>query len=206
MKQPLVLLALAGVSTLALAASSVPAARHRYLIERTFPAHALDGLDDAAKAQVNAHNAAVEVAWIRSYANAEKTKTFCLYEGPSEAAVREAARRNALPVDAVVEVPVDLDSGLAPRARHPENLRRYVVERTFAPGALDGLDAEAKLAVNSRNDELGVRWVQSYANADRTKTWCIYEGPSEAAVRQAAQRNGLPIDRIVEVPVDLTPR
>jgi uncharacterized protein DUF4242 len=81
---------------------------HRYVIERTFPAGALDGLDEAAKAQVNANNAAVGVHWIKSYANAERTKTFCVYEGPSEDAIRQAAALNHLPVDSITEVPVDL--------------------------------------------------------------------------------------------------
>lgn len=83
-------------------------AMHRYVIERTFPAGALDGLDEAAKARVNANNATVGVHWIKSFANAERTKTFCVYEGPSEDAIREAAALNNLPVDSVTEVPVDL--------------------------------------------------------------------------------------------------
>ena len=83
-------------------------ATHRYVIERSFPAGALDGLDEAAKAQVNANNASVNVHWIRSYANAERTKTFCVYEGPSEDAIRQAAALNHLPVDSITEVPVDL--------------------------------------------------------------------------------------------------
>ena len=81
---------------------------HRYLIERTFPAGALEGLDAATKAKVNGNNASVGVKWIQSYANADKTKTFCVYEGPSEAAVRKAAELNKLPVDSVMEVPVTL--------------------------------------------------------------------------------------------------
>ncbi len=83
-------------------------ATHRYLIERTFPAGALDGLDDAAKAQVNANNASVGVHWINSFANADRTRTFCIYEGPSESAIRQAAALNQLPVDRITEVPVDL--------------------------------------------------------------------------------------------------
>jgi hypothetical protein len=189
-----------------LLAETGTAARQRYLIERTFPAGALDGLDAAAKAKVNANNAAVDVAWVRSYANADRTKTFCVYEGPSEAAVRAAASRNGLPVDRVAAIPVDLDPGPQAAARLGAQNRRYVVERTFAPGALAGLDDATKRTVNGNNAELGVRWIRSYANADRTKTWCIYEGPSEQAVRAAAEKNGLPIDRIVEAPVDLTPQ
>jgi len=52
------------------------AAAHRYVIERTFPAGALDGLDAAIKAKVNANNAKFGVHWVMSYANAAKTKTY----------------------------------------------------------------------------------------------------------------------------------
>jgi len=50
------------------------------------------------------------------------------------------------------------------------------------------------------------RWVYSYANADKTKTFCIYEGPDEKSIRQAASANKIPVDYIVEIPVVLTPR
>ena len=80
-------------------------ALHRYLIERTFPKGALDGLDAAGKKKINATNKASGVRWVMSYANAEKTKTFCIYEAPSEAAIRDAAKANAIPVDSVMEVP-----------------------------------------------------------------------------------------------------
>ena len=69
---------------------------------------ALDGLDAAGKAQINAINARYQVHWLMSYANASKTRTFCVYEGPSEQAVRQAAAANHIPVDAVTEVPVTL--------------------------------------------------------------------------------------------------
>lgn len=83
---------------------------------------------------------------------------------------------------------------------------RYVVERTFAPGALDGLNAALKAKVNGNNARFGVHWLMSYANAAKTKTYCIYEGPSEGAIREAATANGLPVDSITEVPVTLMPQ
>jgi hypothetical protein len=76
-------------------------------------------------------------------------------------------------------------------------VHRYVIERTFPAGALEGLDAATKEKVNSNNASVGVRWVQSYANAAKTKTYCIYEGPSEAAVRKAAELNKLPVDSVM---------
>jgi len=80
----------------------------RYLIKRTFPACALDGLDRAAKDKVNAINAEHDVKWIHSYATADKITTFCIYEGPSEQAVRAAGTANGLPVDEIFPVPVTL--------------------------------------------------------------------------------------------------
>lgn len=180
------------------------AAPHRYMVERTFPAGALAGLDAAGKASVNANNAELGVSWIRSYANADLTKTWCVYEGPSAAAVRAAAVKNAIPVDDLIEIPVDLDPG--PLPTQPKPARRYMVERTFPAGALDGLDAAGKIQVNANNAALGVEWVGSYANADKTKTFCVYEAPNAQAIRDAAAKNGIPADLVTEVPVDLLPR
>jgi hypothetical protein len=36
---------------------------------------------------------------------------------------------------------------------------------------------------------------------DRTKSWCVYDGPSEDAIRKSAARNQLPIDNITPVRV-----
>jgi hypothetical protein len=94
----------------------------------------------------------------------------------------------------------------ADAAHAAPTMHRYVIERTFPAGALAGLDAATKAKVNSNNASLGVRWVQSYANAAKTKTYCVYEGPSEAAVRKAAELNGLPVDEVMEVPVTLLPK
>jgi hypothetical protein len=181
---------------------------HRYVIERTFPLHALEGLDAATKAKVNANNASVGVRWVRSYANEDQTKTYCVYEGPSEDAVRQAAKLNGLPVDRVTEVPVELDPGsmasaspVAAEARHT-----FVIERTFAPGALDGLDDKAKASVNANNARFGVNWITSYANADQTRTYCICEGPDEAAIRKAASANGIPVDSVTQVSTVLLPQ
>jgi hypothetical protein len=93
----------------------------------------------------------------------------------------------------------------APGAK-PAAVHRYLVERTFPAGALDGLNAEVKQKVNTNNASVGVRWVQSYANKDKTKTYCVYEGPSEESVRKAAALNALPVDSITEIPVTLTPQ
>ena len=47
----------------------------------------------------------------------------------------------------------------------------------------------------------GVTWVHSYVNPEKTKTFCIYDGPSPEAIRTVAERNKLPVDKITEVSV-----
>jgi len=95
----------------------------------------------------------------------------------------------------------------APAVQAPKaGMHRYMVVRTFPAGALAGLDAKAKKSVNQCNSTHNVRWVHSYANADKTKTFCIYDGPNEQAIRDAAAGNKIPVDEIIEIPVVLKPK
>ncbi len=73
------------------AADSAGGTTHRYVIERTSPAGALNGLDAATKAKVNANNASVGVSWVKSFANADRTKTYWSTKGPAR--IRFARRR-----------------------------------------------------------------------------------------------------------------
>ena len=127
--------------------------------------------------------------------------TYSLYEAPSADAVRKAAALNELTVTNVNEAPVDLDSETDARSgKLPAGMHRYMIERTFPAGALAGLDSATKAKVNATNSKFGAQWVTSYANSDETKTYCIYNAADEAAVRAAAKANGLPVDKITEVP------
>jgi Protein of unknown function (DUF4242) len=81
---------------------------------------------------------------------------------------------------------------------------RYVVERTFPEGlgiAPSPEGAAACRAVVERNLDGGVTWLCSYVSVDDGATFCVYEAPSPEAIRRAAQRNGLPVDRIIQVRV-----
>jgi hypothetical protein len=81
---------------------------------------------------------------------------------------------------------------------------RYVIERTFKNGLsipITNEGAETCRSVVDVNGDLGVTWVHSYVSKDHTKTYCVYDGPSEDAIRKAAERNGLPVDSIFEVSV-----
>jgi len=81
---------------------------------------------------------------------------------------------------------------------------RYLIERTFPdrlaiPAGSDG--ADACRAVIARNEADGVTWIHSYVSEDRTKTFCVYDGPSPEAIRKTATTNQLPVDQLTEVRV-----
>ena len=83
-------------------------------------------------------------------------------------------------------------------------MARYLVERTFPDGlAIPVNDAGANvcLTVVGNNLKDDVTWVHSYVTEDKKKTFCIYDAPSPEAIRQAAQRNNLPVDSITQVSV-----
>lgn len=79
---------------------------------------------------------------------------------------------------------------------------RYLIERTFQqefdiPGPSSS--EQARRLFSENNSHFGVIWIQSHVSPDRKKSYCLYEAPTPEAVRLAAQRNGLPVDRITEV-------
>jgi Protein of unknown function (DUF4242) len=81
---------------------------------------------------------------------------------------------------------------------------RYLVERMFPqglgiPGGAKG--AQLCLGVVERNADSGVTWLHSYVSEDRSRTFCVYDGPSPEAIRKTAARNDLPIERITQVRV-----
>ncbi len=73
----------------------------------------------------------------------------------------------------------------------------FLIERTFADQLQ--MDREGVVATQAVNDEVGVDWVYSFLSADKKKTYCLYEAPSAEAVRESAERLGIPADVIIEV-------
>jgi hypothetical protein len=81
---------------------------------------------------------------------------------------------------------------------------RYLVERSFPDGFLlptGGEGTQRYQDVVERNADDGVTWLHSYVSDDRTRTFCLYDGPSPEAIRKQAARNRLPVDRITQVRV-----
>lgn len=83
-------------------------------------------------------------------------------------------------------------------------MTRYLVEQTFAEPLNAPADADGTQWVQTilGNDALDrVTWIHSYVSADGRRAYCLCDAPSPEAVRRAAMRNGLPVDRITEVRV-----
>ena len=92
----------------------------------------------------------------------------------------------------------------ATRDRAGGSMPRYLVERTFVDGL--GIEASAAGALRcrelvERNEDAQVTWLHSYVSADGQTAFCVYEAPGPEAIRRAASRNGLPVDRIVRIRV-----
>jgi len=81
---------------------------------------------------------------------------------------------------------------------------RYLVERTYPdqfdiPLDEDGVQRCQTILANDAVEH--VTWLYSYVSLDKRKTIWVCDAPAPEAVRRAAQRNGLPLDRITEVRV-----
>jgi hypothetical protein len=74
----------------------------RYLIERNFAEEL--GLTKETVQSFNRVNEEEGVAWVFSFLSADKKKTFCLYEAQNPEAIRAAARRLKIPIDAIIEI------------------------------------------------------------------------------------------------------
>ncbi|MDX1379885.1 MAG: DUF4242 domain-containing protein [Xanthomonadales bacterium] len=73
----------------------------------------------------------------------------------------------------------------------------YMIERNFADQL--SVSPEAADTIKRINGEVGVQWLISFLSADKRKTYCLYEASSPEAIREAAQRVGVPADVIIEV-------
>lgn len=73
-----------------------------YMIERTFADQLeMSGDDVRLIEEINSDEG---VRWLFSFLSADRRRTYCLYEAPSPEAIRAAAQRGDIPVDAIVEV------------------------------------------------------------------------------------------------------
>lgn len=82
---------------------------------------------------------------------------------------------------------------------------RYIIERTTGALTSEQLEAAGKKSKEVVERMDGVVWVRSYVSDVEGKIYCEYDAPDEAAVRRHAELAGLPVDRISEVSLEISP-
>ncbi len=83
-------------------------------------------------------------------------------------------------------------------------MQTYVILRRSAWADAPELGVAAEVSTRVGNEEMpdDVRWIRSYVLSEtdgRLGTVCIYQGTSEGAVREHAERAGLACDEVIAV-------
>jgi hypothetical protein len=82
---------------------------------------------------------------------------------------------------------------------------RYIIERSVPPLSREQLEAAGRRSVEVLGGMPDVRWIRSYVSDIEGKIYCEYDAPSAEAIREHARRAGLPVDRISEVALEISP-
>jgi hypothetical protein len=82
---------------------------------------------------------------------------------------------------------------------------RYIIERSVPALSREELDTAARRSIAVIEGMPGVRWIRSYISAAEGKIYCEYDAPNPEAILEHARRAGLPVDRISEVSLEISP-
>ncbi|MGH7623468.1 MAG: DUF4242 domain-containing protein [Gemmatimonadaceae bacterium] len=82
---------------------------------------------------------------------------------------------------------------------------RYLIERTVGTITREELEAASRKSMAAVASMPGIVWIRSYVSDTDGKIYCEYDAPSPEAVREHARRAGLPVDRITEVALEISP-
>ena len=82
---------------------------------------------------------------------------------------------------------------------------RYIIERSVPALTQDQLAEAARKSINTLADMPGVKWIRSYVSDAEGKIYCEYDAPSVEAILEHARRAGLPVDRVSQVSIEISP-
>lgn len=82
---------------------------------------------------------------------------------------------------------------------------RFLIERTVGTLTREQIDAGSRRSIEVLDGMPDVVWIRSYYSAAEGKIYCEYEAPNMEAIREHARRAGLPVDRILEVSLEISP-
>jgi len=72
------------------------------------------------------------------------------------------------------------------------------------------MSQEELQAVSKRSNQVisemtGIVWIKSYISESEGKIFCEYDAPNEEAIREHARRAGLPVDKISQIALEISP-
>lgn len=82
---------------------------------------------------------------------------------------------------------------------------RYIIERAVPALSQADLAAAARRSIEVLAEMPEVKWIRSYVSDAEGKMYCEYDAPNAAAILEHARRAGLPVDRISEVALEISP-
>jgi hypothetical protein len=82
---------------------------------------------------------------------------------------------------------------------------RYIIERNVPPMSSDQLAETARRSKAAIATLPGVVWIKSYISEAEGKIYCEYDAPNAETVLEHARRAGLPVDRISEISMEISP-
>ncbi len=82
---------------------------------------------------------------------------------------------------------------------------RYIIERNVGSMTEEDLAAAGKRSNEVIDGMEGVVWIKSYVSEAEGKIYCEYDAPSPEAIMEHARRAGLPVDKISEVKMEISP-
>jgi hypothetical protein len=82
---------------------------------------------------------------------------------------------------------------------------RYIIERTVGSISREEVGAAGRRSNEVLSQMRGVVWIKSYVSELEGKIYCEYDAPNPEAILEHARQAGLPVDRISEVALEISP-
>lgn len=82
---------------------------------------------------------------------------------------------------------------------------RYIIERNVGTLTREQIDAGSRKSNEVLAGMPGVVWIRSYVSDAEGKIYCEYDAPNPEAILEHARRAGLPVDKISEVALEISP-
>jgi Nickel responsive protein SCO4226-like len=82
---------------------------------------------------------------------------------------------------------------------------RYIIERSVPQLSRKELEAAARRSKEAVKQVPGIVWIKSYVSEAEGKIYCEYDAPNPEAILEHARLAGLPVDKISEVSLEISP-